>query len=156
MPGCYPRFVPILTRAKFTPVATEQRHNCRRAMKPPRFRRALRGNRHRLFRADWPQTCQGAEQLGDAPCLADATSGSVRRLSITNLGDLAEAKFSHAPVERINPLPGLHARRIGMVMHAQVGFDKRPEQPRPHRPLMVRRIAGVSISGITSYVSRIR
>src|SRR5271165_3888477 len=120
------------------------------------LRRALPGDRHRLFRGDWPEVRQGAEQLGHAPCLGNATSWSVRGISVTNLADLAQPKFRHALAERVEPLPGLLTRFIGMVMHTQVGFDKRPEQPRPHRPLMVRRVAGVSISAIMPYISRIR
>ena len=88
------------------------------------LRRALPGDRHRLFRSDWPQTRQGTEQLGHAPCLGDATAWRVRRISVTNLADLTQPKFSHALAKRIEPLPGLLTRFIGMVMHTQVSFDK--------------------------------
>src|SRR5271166_7063936 len=125
-----------------------------RGMRLPGLRRALH-DCQRQFRSDWPETRQGAEKLANAPSLGDATSWSVRRISVTNLGNLAQTVFIHAKSQRLEPAKRLIVCLVRPVMHTQVGFDKGPEQPRPDRPLMVRRVASVSISTIMPHIARV-
>src|ERR1043165_8126465 len=79
-----------------------------------------------------------AENLGNAPRLCDAAARRERAFRIAAFADRSHARFTEVILEALQ-----EASRAFAVfgMNANPGIDERPDQPAPHRSLMVGRIA---------------
>src|SRR5207247_1976437 len=83
-----------------------------------------------------------AQQLAHRPRLERAAVGSVRRLRVGDLAHVAESRPRPVRAQGLEEaLARLRARRPRVAVDAQPGLDEGPDQPRPHRALVVRRVA---------------
>src|SRR6185437_7167604 len=93
-----------------------------------------------------------AKHLRHAPRLRDAAAWCVRRRGVEDLADRAEAERAERVDAALEKAP-----RAGAVvgMHLEPGVDPRPDQPRPHGALMVRRVAGAQVAEVALFVLRL-
>src|SRR5262249_48425196 len=90
------------------------------------------------------------EQFAVRPPLERTAERSVRGFGVTNVRDVTEPRMIEMFVERWKKLrAGLFSRGCVSAMHAHPGFDKRANQPRPNRTLMIN---GVPRTGIALIV----
>src|SRR5436190_2560264 len=77
---------------------------------------------------------QDAQHFGDAPGLRDAPARHERRLGIEDLADRSDTRVAQVAVETVE----YPACAVAVLwIHLQPRVDERPDQPRPHRALVV-------------------
>ena len=95
------------------------------------------------------------EQFAERPRLERTAARCVGRFGVTNFRDVTQPRMIEMLVERWKKLrSGLFSRGSVSAMHAHPGFDKRANQPRPNRALMVNRLSCTRIPLIVRRVSR--
>ncbi len=83
-----------------------------------------------------------AEQLGQRPGLKRAPARCVRLIGIGDLGDVTEPGMIQVLNKRREKTRTRLALRCFIAAtHTQPGFDKRSDQPRPHRALVIGAVA---------------
>src|SRR4051794_14264571 len=156
-PHSRPRTRPSLPR---DPVPTSPPRNPIRAIKNSTLpcrpaescgSRPLHADRSRFMESP-RRLYENAKHLGDAPCLRDAAARRERRLGVEDLADRADRGLAEMRLE-----PGQEAAGrfllVGIGPHP--GVDKRADQPGPHRPLVIGRVAGPQIAEIARLVVRL-
>src|SRR5437016_3745318 len=69
--------------------------------------------------------------------------------------DLADAGLFHVLDQGLEPTLGLVDRFWRAVVHAQVAFKERPNQPAPYRAVVVRLVANFLRTGVSAVIARI-
>src|SRR5271167_3575450 len=92
---------------------------------------------------------QTAQYFRDAPGLGDAAARCERRLGVEDFADRADAGFGEMRLETVEEMPRCRAI-VGVNLEPSI--DERADQPGPHRPLVVCRIAGAQVAEIARLV----
>src|SRR5712692_7167269 len=83
-----------------------------------------------------------AQEFAHRPRLKRAAARRVRRVGVRDLRNVAETGFVEMPEQRSDEsLPGRPFRFRRMPAHADPGFDKWADQPRPNGSFMIRSVA---------------
>src|SRR5205807_1098305 len=83
------------------------------------------------------QSDRQSQNLGDAPCLRKTPDRTLRWIAVKNLGNLSDTTFLHVVNQRRQPPPRLIDGFIRTLIYLQIGLEKRSDQPRPDRAVMV-------------------
>src|SRR5258706_15557255 len=90
-----------------------------------------------------------------APRLRRRSHWTLRLVAVVILRQLPDAPaIVHVIDQRRQPLPRLLLRGFRMIVHTQVRLDKRADQPRPNRPVVIRLIAEPLCPRVASLVLR--
>ena len=76
-------------------------------------------------------------------------------VAVENLGDLAEARLHQMAAKTSQPFLDDGARLRPVAMHAAVGAEVRPHQPRPNGSLMIGRVAAAQVAFVTPAIARV-
>src|SRR5262245_32298435 len=87
-------------------------------------------------------------QLCDAPGLCRTAARYVRTFGIEDLADVADAAVRQVRIQRGDDPGGLR----GIPVHLEPGIHERPDQPRPYRALVIRRVARSQIAVVERLV----
>src|SRR5215468_5515947 len=98
---------------------------------------------------------RGAEDLGNAPCLRNATNGTVRRIAIEYFRDVTDSSVAQMILERRQPGFGLLSRRWTAAVHPDECGNERAHQPGPNSPLVVGPVAAIGAACVAATILRI-
>ncbi len=76
----------------------------------------------------------------------------VRGVTVEDFGDLSQAGIGEMIFKRREPLGCLGTGSVAATVHFDASSDERPQQPRPHCPLMVCAVAASGIAGVASAI----
>src|SRR3989442_10383366 len=93
-----------------------------------------------------------AQHFRHAPCLRDAATGDMRFARIEHFTDRTQTGI--AKMDR-KSFKKLTCALFVIWMYLQPGRDKRTDEPRPDRALMISAITGAEIARINRFVFRI-
>ena len=89
------------------------------------------------------------QDFGHAPGLRDASARCEGRFGVENFADGSDASLSQMRLEAVQEFAG--AFQIA-GMNFEPGIDERPDQPGPHRPLMIGGVAGAEVAVVLRLV----
>src|SRR5580704_8406982 len=90
-----------------------------------------------------------AQHFGNAPGLGNAATWSVGRLSVEDLADGSDASVRQMALETIEKL----ARAFEIAgTNLEPGVDKRPDEPRPDRALVIGAVADPKVTVVLGLV----
>src|SRR6267142_1185704 len=87
-----------------------------------------------------------AQHFGHAPGLGEASAGTVRGVAFEDFRDLAQTGLAEMRFQTAQNLSSALSCFFGAAVDLHMRADKRTQQPRPDRPLMVGGIAALLVA----------